>query len=104
MSAGPSASAMAEVPAVSVWSTWGVPLIVGRPVGSELAVVSSVSEGASPSWIVPVATASPKAAHLGCDRVRVRVSVSSVNESLVTGTLMVSGRFQRKVSVPLVAV
>ena len=96
---------MPEMLAVILWSTWGVPLMVGRPVGSVLSVVSSVSATASLSEIVPVASASASTDPMGLESVRVMVSGSSSSESVRTGTWMVwDGCPGRKVRVPLAAV
>ena len=93
---------MAEVPAVSVSPTWGVPLTVGRPLGG---LLTAVLEDESPFSMVPVPVASSSVAWLGLDRVRVRVSWPSSSESARTVTSTVWDRSPAlKVSVALVAV
>ena len=99
----PLASAMAEVSAVSTASAWGVPVMTGRPVGSESGAGSSAWAG---SWMVPVAWPSRMYAKLvGLESVRMTVSASSLSSSLSTGTVTVRGALPKlKVSVPLVSV
>ena len=49
----PSSSSMAEVSAVSVSPTWGVPLMAGRPVASEfgLGATATVAALVRDSWL-----------------------------------------------------
>ena len=94
----PLASSMAEVSAVSAESAWGVPVMVGRPVGAES---GSRTTATSSSSMVPVATASPRVAHTGEDRVRVNVSLSSTTVSSVTGTVMVPARIHGRMRLPV---
>ena len=93
---------MAEVSAVRAESAWGVPVMVGRPVGAESSALGSTGSGAvSSSSMVPVATESPRVAHTGEDRVRVNVSVSSTTVSLVTGTVMAPARVHGRMRLPV---
>ncbi len=58
----PSSSAMAEVSAVSVCSTWGVPLMFGRPVAGVFGLAATATVAA----LVRVSAASSSSVKVTC--------------------------------------